>query len=173
MKFDLAKSVQVLERTPVVLADILQNVSNDWTMNNEGDDTWSPYDIVGHLIHGERTDWMPRLEIILHKEDKKFIPYDRFAQFKESEGKDLQQLLSEFSELRKENLLKLRSLTLNEDDLNKTGIHPEFGDITLRQLLSTWTIHDLTHIAQITRVMAKQYKEAIGPWIKYFRVMQY
>ena len=172
MKFDLAKSVQILERTPVVLKDILQNVSNDWTMNNEGDDTWSPYDIVGHLIHGERTDWMPRLEIILHKEDKKFIPYDRFAQFKESEGKDLQQLLSEFSELRKENLLKLRSLTLNEDDLNKTGIHPEFGDITLRQLLSTWTIHDLTHIAQITRVMAKQYKEAIGPWIKYFKVMQ-
>ena len=172
MKFDLAKSVQILERTPVVLKDILQNVSNDWTMHNEGDDTWSPYDIVGHLIHGERTDWMPRLEIILHKEDKKFIPYDRFAQFKESEGKDLQQLLSEFSELRKENLLKLRSLTLNEDDLNKTGIHPEFGDITLRQLLSTWTIHDLTHIAQITRVMAKQYKEAIGPWIKYFRLMQ-
>ena len=172
MKFDLAKSLQILERTPVVLKDILQNVSDDWTMRNEGDDTWSPYDIVGHLIHGECTDWMARLEIILHKEDKKFIPYDRFAQFKESEGKDLQQLLSEFSELRKENLLKLRSLTLNEDDLNKTGIHPEFGDITLRQLLSTWTIHDLTHIAQITRVMAKQYKEAIGPWIKYFKVMQ-
>ena len=172
MKFDLAKSVQILERTPVVLKDILQNVSNDWTMHNEGDDTWSPYDIVGHLIHGERTDWMPRLEIILHKEDKKFIPYDRFAQFKESEGKDLQQLLSEFSELRKENLLKLRSLTLNEDDLNKTGIHPEFGEVRLKQLLSTWTIHDLTHIAQITRVMAKQYKKAIGPWIKYFRLMQ-
>ena len=172
MKFDLAKSVQILERTPVVLEDILQNVSDEWTMHNEGGDTWSSYDIVGHLIHVERTNWMERLEIILHKEDKKFIPLDRFAQFKESEVKSLQQLLSVFSALRKENLQKLKSFHLTEDDLNKTGIHPEFGDVTLRQLLSTWTIHDLTHIAQITRVMAKQYKEAIGPWIKYFRVMQ-
>lgn len=172
MNFDLNKTTDVLERTPKILEDLLSGLSDDWTMNNEGDDTWSPYDIVGHLIHGEQTDWMPRLEIILYKEDKKFIPYDRFAQFKESEGKSMQQLLSTFTVLRKENLQKLKSLHLTEDDLNKTGIHPEFGDVTLRQLLSTWTIHDLTHIAQITRVMAKQYKEAMGPWIKYFRVMQ-
>ena len=172
MNFDLNKTTDVLERTPKILEDLLSGLSDDWIVNNEGDDTWSPYDIVGHLIHGERTDWMVRLEIILHKEDKNFIPYDRFAQSKESKGKSLQQLLSEFALLRKENLQKLKSLNLTENDLNKTGIHPEFGDVTLRQLLSTWTIHDLTHIAQITRVMAKQYKEAIGPWMKYFRVMQ-
>ena len=172
MNFDLNKTTDVLERTPKILEDLLSGLSDDWIVNNEGDDTWSPYDIVGHLIHGERTDWMVRLEIILHKEDKNFIPYDRFAQSKESKGKSLQQLLSEFTLLRKENLQKLKSLNLTENDLNKTGIHPEFGDVTLRQLLSTWTIHDLTHIAQITRVMAKQYKEEMGPWMKYFRVMQ-
>ena len=172
MNFDLNKTTAVLERTPKILEDLLSGLSDDWTMQNEGDDTWSPYDIVGHLLHGERNDWMTRLEIILYKENKNFIPYDRFAQFKESEGKSLQQLLSAFAVLRKENLQKLKSLHLTEADLNKTGTHPEFGDVTLRQLLSTWTIHDLTHIAQITRVMAKQYKEAIGPWIKYFRVMQ-
>lgn len=172
MNFDLNKTTDVLERTPKILEDLLSGLSDDWILNNEGDDTWSPYDIVGHLIHGERTDWMVRLEIILHKDDKKFIPYDRFAQFKESAGKSLQQLLSEFALLRKENLQKLKSLNITENDLNKTGIHPEFGEVTLSQLLSTWTIHDLTHIAQITRVMAKQYEEAIGPWIKYFRVMQ-
>lgn len=172
MHFNLNKTLEVLEKTPNVLHELLSGLSDDWVMNNEGDDTWSPYDIIGHLNHGERTDWMERLEIILHKDDKKFIPYDRFAQLKESKGKSLQQLLSEFRELRKNNLQKLKSLHLNEEDLNKTGIHPEFGEVTLRQLLSTWTIHDLTHIAQITRVMAMQYKEAIGPWIKYFRVMQ-
>ena len=172
MNFDLNKTTDLLERTPKILEDLLSGLSEDWILNNEGDNTWSPYDIVGHLIHGERTDWMARLEIILHKDDKKFIPYDRFAQYKESEGKSLQQLLSEFALLRKENLQKLKSLHLTEDDLNKTGIHPEFGEVRLKQLLSTWTIHDLTHIAQITRVMAKQYKKAIGPWIKYFRLMQ-
>ncbi len=172
MLFDLNKTVEVLERTPQILQKLLSGVSDEWTMNNEGDDTWSPYDIVGHLIQGERTDWMRRLEIILHKGDKKFIPFDRFEQFKESEGKNLQQLLSVFAALRKENLQKLKSLRLTDDDLYKTGIHPEFGEVTLRQLLSTWTVHDLTHIAQITRVMARQYKEVIGPWIKYFRVIQ-
>ena len=172
MHFDLNKTIVILERTPQVLEDLLSGLSDDWVMNNEGDETWSPYDIIGHLNHGERTDWMNRLEIILHKEDKNFIPYDRFAQFKESEGKDLQQLLSEFAALRKENLQKLKSLDLTDADLNKTGLHPEFGEVTLGQLLATWTIHDLTHIAQIARMMAMQYKEAIGPWIKYFRVMQ-
>jgi hypothetical protein len=172
MQFNLNKTLEVLEKTPKVLHELLSGLSDDWIINNEGDDTWSPYDIIGHLNHGERTDWMQRLEIILHKDDKNFIPYDRFAQFKESDGKDLQQLLLAFTELRKENLQKLKNLRLTEEDLNKTGIHPEFGQVSLRQLLSTWTIHDLTHIAQITRVMAKQYKEAIGPWIKYFRVMQ-
>ena len=172
MHFNLTKTLEILERTPTVLHDLLSGLSDDWVMNNEGEDTWSPYDIIGHLNHGERTDWMPRLEIILHKDDKKFIPYDRFAQVRESEGKNLQQLLTKFTEIRKNNIEKLKSENITEEDLDKTGIHPEFGDITLRQLLATWTIHDLTHIAQITRVMAKQYKEAIGPWTKYFRVIQ-
>lgn len=172
MEFDLNKTFEILERTPKVLNELLPDLSGDWTKNNEGDDTWSPYDIIGHLIHGEHTDWMGRLNIILSDGDKHFIPFDRTAMFKESEGKSLHQLLDEFSELRINNLEKLRSLKLSEDDLNRTGIHPAFGEVTLKQLLSTWTIHDLTHIAQITRVMAKQYKEAIGPWIAYFRVLQ-
>lgn len=172
MEFDLNKTFQILERTPSVLNDLLSGLSEDWTANNEGEETWSPYDIIGHLIHGEHTDWMGRLDVILHKEDKRFIPFDRTAMFKESEGKNLQQLLSEFAQLRKDNLKKLKSLGLTDDDLNKTGIHPAFGEVTLRQLLSTWTVHDLTHIAQITRVMAKQYKDAIGPWVQFFRVLQ-
>ena len=172
MEFDLFKTIEVLERTPKILEELLSGLPDEWTMNNEGEDTWSPYDIIGHLNHGERTDWIERADIILHKENKNFILFDRFAQFKESEGKSLQHLLSEFAALRKNNLQKLKSFKITDADLNKTGIHPEFGAITLRQLLSTWTIHDLTHIAQITRVMAKQYTAAIGPWIKYFRVMQ-
>jgi hypothetical protein len=128
---------------------------------------------MGHLIHGEHTDWMGRTEIILSGEgEKKFIPFDRFAQFRESEGKGLPQLLNEFEQLRKKNIAKLKSFDLKPTDLDKTGIHPAFGEVSLKQLLSTWTIHDLTHIAQIARVMAKQYKEAIGPWVEYFRIMQ-
>ena len=172
MQFDLTKTFEILERTPQVLQDLLSGLPEDWIMNNEGGETWSPYDIVGHLVHGEHTDWMGRLDVILNKEDKRFIPFDRTAMFKESEGKDLQQLLKEFTELRKNNLEKLRGLHLTAADLDKTGIHPAFGEVTLRQLLSTWTVHDLTHIAQISRVMAKQYKEAIGPWLQYFRVLQ-
>ena len=172
MEFDLNKTFEVLERTPKILDELLSGLSDDWTMNNEGDETWSACDILGHLNHGERIDWVSRMNIILNEDDKHFIPYDRFAQFEESKGKDLQQLLKEFTELRKNNVEKLKSLNLTNDELNKTGIHPEFGEVSLKQLLSTWTIHDLTHIAQIARVMAKQYKNAIGPWIKYFRVMQ-
>jgi hypothetical protein len=173
MEFDLNKTLEVLERTPTVLRELLSGLSADWTMNNEGAETWSPYDIMGHLIHGEHTDWMGRTEIILAGEgEKKFIPFDRFAQFRESEGKDLPQLLKEFEQLRKKNIAKLKSFDLTPADLDKTGIHPAFGEVSLKQLLSTWTIHDLTHIAQITRVMAKQYKEAIGPWTEYFRIMQ-
>ena len=173
MQFDLNKSIEILERTPTVLTDLLNGVSEDWTMNNEGEETWSAYDIIGHLIHGEHTDWMGRLNIILSESgDKKFIPFDRTAMFKESEGKSLSQLLEEFKKLREKNLQKLKALNLSNADLNKTAIHPAFGEVTLSQLLSTWTIHDLTHIAQISRVMAKQYKDAIGPWVEYFRLLQ-
>jgi hypothetical protein len=174
MKFDLNKSYEILERTPSVLRILLSDLSADWIMNNEGPETFSPYDVIGHLIQGEKTDWRDRTTMILeHGTKKAFIPFDRFAQFEESEGKSLPQLLDEFEKLRKESLEWLRSLNLTETDFDKKGIHPELGEVTLTQLLSTWVIHDLTHIAQVTRVMAKQYKEEIGPWVEYFRILNF
>ena len=173
MNFTLGKSLEILERTPDVLSSLLQNLSYDWTSPNEGGETWSAYDIVGHLIHGEKTDWIPRAEIILSgKTDKSFEPFDRFAQFEESKGKSLAQLLDEFKRLRKKNLELLRSKKLIDKNLEERGIHPDFGEVTLSQLLSTWVVHDLNHIAQIARVMAKQYKEEVGPWIKYLGILQ-
>jgi hypothetical protein len=172
MQFDLTKSLEILERTPRALHALLDNLSDEWTSNNEGPDTWSPYDVVGHLIHGEKTDWIARLEIILGDGDKHFKVFDRFAQFEESKGKSMQQLLNEFEAARKKNLEILRSKNINEVTLQYRGIHPKFGEVNLKQLLSTWTAHDLTHIAQITRVMAKQYKKEVGPWIEYMRALQ-
>ena len=174
MHFNLDKSHEILERTPVVLKTLLSGISDEWYMNNEGPETFSPYDVIGHLIHGEKTDWRDRATMILeHGESKTFIPYDRFAQFEQSKGKSLQQLLKEFEELRTANLKWLYSLKLTEADLDKKGMHPGLGQVTLRQLLSTWVIHDLTHIAQVARVMAKQYKEEMGPWVEYFRIMNF
>jgi hypothetical protein len=173
MEFDLNKAIEVLERTPAVLQTLLSGISDEWTMNNEGPETWSVYDIIGHLIHGEKTDWIPRMDIILSvNPDKHFTPYDRFAQFVESKGKSLQQLLDEFSLLRKQNVERLQNVNIANDDLAKTGIHPAFGDVTLAQLLATWTAHDLNHIAQISRVMAKQFKVATGPWVAYIKALQ-
>jgi hypothetical protein len=157
MDFNLEKSLQLLERTPAVLKLLLNGLDDDWTKNNEGGDTWSPFDVVGHLLHGEITDWIP--------------PFDRFAQFKESEGKTLAQLLDEFAAARARNLAILKSKDITVADYQKTGVHPVFGDVTLVQLLSTWTVHDLSHINQITRVMAKQYRTATGPWIEYLSVL--
>jgi hypothetical protein len=143
-------------------------------MNNEGPETFSPYDVIGHLIHGEKTDWTARTKMILeYGNSKTFVPWDRFAQFENSKGKTLQQLLNEFALLRKENLAWLGSLDLSEADLAKKGIHPVLGEVTLKNLLATWVVHDLTHIAQITRVMAKQYKEEMGPWPEYFRILNF
>lgn len=174
MHFSLDKSYELLERTPSVLKALLSDVSDDWSMNNEGPETFSPYDVIGHLIHGEKTDWKVRATMILeYGESKTFVLYDRFAQFEHSKGKSLQQLLSEFEKIRVTNLKWLQSLNLTEEDLDKKGTHPGLGRVTLRQLLSTWVVHDLTHIAQVTRVMAKQYKEEIGPWIEYFRIMNF
>lgn len=174
MKFDLTKSYEILERTPSVLKILLSNLDDDWIRSNEGPETFSPYDVIGHLIEGEKTDWRYRATMILeHGTKKSFVPFDRFAQFEESNGKSLQQLLDEFEKLRKESLGWLRSLNLTETDFEKRGTHPELGEVTLKQLLSTWVAHDLTHIAQITRVMAKQYKEEIGPWINYFRILNF
>lgn len=173
MNFELNKSVELLERTPMVLETLLDGLSEEWTSVNEGEKTWSAYDVVGHLIHGETTDWIQRIKIILDENsDKKFKPFDRFAQFEESKGKTLKELLAEFKLLRATNILELRSLSINESLLTKEGIHPVFGKVTLKQLLATWTAHDLSHLAQISRVMAKQYKEDVGPWVNYLSILK-
>ena len=171
MKFDMNKSIEILTNTPGVLESLLDGLSDEWLHSNEGMDTWSPYDIIGHLVQGESTDWMERMDIILNRDDKHFRPFDRFAQFTESEGKSLSDLLIEFRELRQKNLETLKKIDLTEDKLNKIGIHPKFGEVTLKQLLSTWTVHDLNHLAQISRVMAKQYKEETGPWVEYLPIL--
>lgn len=174
MKFELNKSYEILERTPAVLKTLLSNLDEGWVMNNEGPETFSPYDVVGHLIHGEKTDWTARAKIILEfGTSKPFVPWDRFAQFEESKGKTLYQLLDDFEHIRKENVAWLKSLNLTQSDLDKKGMHPKLGEVTLRNLLSTWVVHDLTHIAQITRVMAKQYKEEMGAWPEFFRILNF
>lgn len=172
MEFDLKKSLDILTRTPFVLETLLEGISEEWIQNNEGEGTWSPFDIVGHLIHGERTDWITRMEIILSdSQNKKFDSFDRFAQFEESKGKNLRQLLDEFKALRKENIAVLRSKNIDKQDLAKRGIHPVFGEVTLEQLLATWSAHDLGHLGQIARVMAKQYTQAVGPWKQYLPIL--
>ncbi|MEO5778127.1 MAG: DinB family protein [Flavobacterium sp.] len=172
MEFNLSKSIEILERTPQVLTTLLSGLSNEWIQNNEGEETWSPYDVIGHLIQGEKTDWIVRTEIILSNEaDKNFALFDRFAQFEESKGKTISDLLNEFQELRTKNLIALQSRQITPDDLQQTGIHPAFGEITLENLLATWVAHDLGHIAQIARVMAKQYKNEVGPWTEYIPIL--
>ncbi len=172
MQFNINKSLEILERTPLVLETMLNGLSDEWIKNNEGPETWSPFDILGHLVHGEKTDWIPRMEIILADiTDKSFVPFDRFAQFNESKGKTMKQLLDEFRALRKQNVERLRSKNLRQDDFARGGIHPAFGPVTLLQLLSTWVVHDLNHISQISRVMAKQYKGEVGPWVEYLGIL--
>jgi hypothetical protein len=174
MKFETEKAYPVLDRTPAVLFSLLKGLEDQWILNNEGPETFSPFDVIGHLIHGEKTDWSIRIKMILEKgTSSSFVPYDRFAMYSESEGKTLDQLLKSFEGLRKKNMEWMRSLNLSEQDLSKKGIHPHFGEVTLGQLISAWVVHDLTHIAQISRVMAKQYKEEIGPWVEFFRVLNF
>jgi len=174
MNFDLNQTISVLEKTPLVYKQLLGSLSQEWTHKNEGKDTWSPYDVLGHLVHGEKTDWMPRLEIILSdSENKTFEPYDRFAQIEMSKGKSLGDLLDEFEVLRKRNLRNLKSKFLTSQDMSKEGIHPELGPITLKNMLSAWVVHDLGHIAQVSRVMAKQYKDEIGPWTQYLTIVNH
>jgi uncharacterized damage-inducible protein DinB len=173
IEFSVERSLAVLERTPFVIEMLLRDLPEEWTKNNEGEATWSPYDIVGHLIHGDKTDWIPRMNIILSDSTSKtFEPFDRFAQFEASRSKSLSELMVEFKLRRKANIEILRSLTLSDEHLMKTGIHPTFGSVTLRQLLATWTAHDLNHIGQIVRVMAKQYSEEVGPWKEYLGVLK-
>ena len=172
MHFDLSTGIAVLERTPHTLHSMLAGLPTAWTDATEGPDTWSPFDIVGHLVQGERADWIPRARIILEQgADRRFTPFDRTAMFRESQGKTLAQLLDEFAHLRTGSITTLASWRLTDAQLALEGEHPAFGPVTLRQLLSTWVTHDLGHIAQIARVMAKQYREAIGPWRAYLPIV--
>ncbi len=162
-----------MERTPGVLDRMLKNISDDWTSTNEGGETWSVYDIIGHLIHGEKTDWIPRAKIILsNKPGKTFEPFDRFAQLIDSEGKSLKKLLNEFKTLRNANIKYLNSNKRINKNLDAKGIHPALGEVGLSQVLSTWVVHDLNHIAQIARVMAKQYDAEVGPWKEYLGILR-
>lgn len=172
MEFKLEQAIPVLQRTPRVLRTMLRELGSEWIDATEGEATWSPYIIVGHLIHGERTDWIPRAQIILEQgPNRRFTPFDRFAQLRESKGKTLDELLEDFTRLRADNLATVAEWRLTEAQLAFEGEHPELGVVTLRQLLATWVAHDLGHLAQAARVMAKQYGEAVGPWRAYLPVL--
>jgi hypothetical protein len=173
MTHDLEQTIALIERTPKVLNTLLRDLPDEWTMRNEGEKTFSAYDVVGHLIHGELTDWLPRARRILESgESKPFDRFDRFAQESESEGKSLPQLLDEFARLRAESIRQLRALNLQPKDLERRGKHQVLGTVTMSQLLATWAAHDLTHLHQLSRVMAHQYRESVGPWTKFLGVMQ-
>ena len=173
VEHNLEQTIALLTRTPATLNALLRDLPETWTLRNEGENTWSAFDILGHLIHGEHTDWMPRAKRILQfGENQPFERYDRWAQEQESQGKSLPQLLDEFARVRSENLRDLRALNLRPEDLALRGTHPRLGVVTLSQLLSTWAAHDLTHLHQLSRVMAYQYREAVGPWSAYLGVMQ-
>jgi uncharacterized damage-inducible protein DinB len=172
MDFDLEDGTAILERTPGTLRALLAGLPAAWTDATEGPETWSPYDVVGHLVHGERADWIPRARIILAQgAERRFAPFDRTAMFRESGGKSLDDLLDEFARLRAESLATLAGWRLTEPEFALQGEHPTFGPVTLRQLLSTWVAHDLSHLGQIARVMAKQYRDAVGPWRAYMPIM--
>jgi hypothetical protein len=172
MTFDLAEAIALLSRTPAALDALLRGLPDSWIAATEGADTWSPFDIVGHLIHGERTDWMPRVRIVLeHGDTRPFDPFDRRAQFVFASEVTLPGLLDEFAALRRDSLRQLAALDLTEADLERRGRHPELGPVTLRELLATWVAHDLDHLSQIARVMAHQYGDAVGPWRAYLRII--
>ena len=165
MKHSLQHTISLLAHTPAALDALLRDLPETWTLRNEGEDTWSAFDVIGHLIHGERTDWMPKARMVLQSgEAETFEPFDRWGHVRECQGKSLGQLLDEFARLRSENLDELRALNLRQGDLELRGRHPALGIVTLSELLATWTVHDLTHLHQISRVMAHQYREAVGPW---------
>ncbi|MDQ3169198.1 MAG: DinB family protein [Acidobacteriota bacterium] len=173
MLFDLQHGISVLERTPGVLDALLRDMPEAWTAGDDGPGTWSPTAVVAHMIGGEATDWMARLRIILAQgQDRRFTPFDRIGNIARNEGRPLNDLLTEFRALRERNLSELRALDLTAAQLRLTGEHPEFGAVTLEQLLSTWVAHDLGHLTQITRTMARQYREAVGPWRAYLSTLR-
>jgi hypothetical protein len=173
MPFNLDDTTALLARTPAALDALLRDLPDAWTLRNEGENTWTAFDVVGHLNHGEHTDWIPRVKRILESgETRPFDPFDRFAQSRESEGQTLAFLLDEFARLRAGNLEQLRTLHLQPADFVRRGRHPALGVVTLSELLSTWAAHDLTHLHQISRIMAHQYRDAVGPWSKFLGVLQ-
>lgn len=172
MEQNLQYTTALLSRTPVALNALLRDLPEVWVLSNEGENTWSAFDVVGHLIHGERTDWLPRVKRILEfGENRPFDPFDREAQKQESQGKSIEQLLEEFAGLRAANLAELQALHLSEEQFKVRGRHPGLGSVTLAELLATWAAHDLTHLHQIARIMAHQYREAVGPWSAYLGVL--
>lgn len=172
IEHDLHDTISILTRTPAALDALLRGLPEVWTLRNEGEESWSPFDIVGHLIHGDRTDWMPRARMVLEQgETRLFVPFDRHAQERESKDKSLGQLLDEFAALRADNLAQLQAMNLGPQDLALRGRHPALGVVTLSQLLATWAVHDLTHLHQLSRVMAHQYRELVGPWSAYLGVL--
>lgn len=173
MEFELHDAAQVLARTPASVDALLRDMPDTWTRCDEGPETWSPYDIVGHFIHGEMTDWLPRARLILaHKPGPIFTPFDRFAQERDPQDRSLNAMLDEFAHRRLQNLDILQGLQITPEKLQWTGEHPEFGEVTLAQLLATWVVHDLGHLAQISRVMAHRYAAAVGPWQAYLPVLR-
>ena len=173
MEFELEKATEVLGRTPAVVRSMVSGLSDDWTASSELKDVWGVFDVVGHLIHADETDWIPRAEVILAQgEDRDFPPFDRFGQFEKSRGKTLSELLDEFDAIRKECIATVRGWELTDEKLELRGVHPEFGEVSLRRLLATWVVHDLTHIRQIATIMAKKYEDAVGPWKAYLSILQ-
>jgi hypothetical protein len=168
----LEEAMAVLERTPAAVGALLDGLPEVWLRATEGERTWSPYDVVGHLVYAERADWLGRARHILSGDPSPFTPFDRGGQFRESKGKSLQIHLAEFTELRGRNLAELREMKLGEGDLERTGRHPDFGEVTLGQLLAAWVVHDLDHVAQIARTMAKVYTDAVGPWAAYLSILR-
>ncbi|MDT5062508.1 MAG: hypothetical protein QOH63_2967 [Acidobacteriota bacterium] len=173
MEFQLDHAKEILGQTPATLNSLLRHLPEEWALSNEGPESWSPFDVVGHLVHAEESDWIPRARIILeHGESGTFEPFDRFAMFEKSRGKSLGDLLDRFEWLRAESLKELEGMNISPEMLGKRGMHPELGVVTLSQLLSTWVVHDLGHIGQVVRVMAKQYTEAVGAWQAYLPVLR-
>ena len=172
MKFDLENAVEILSATPATLRELIGGLGEEWTARAGDSNNWQAFDVVGHLIHGEETDWIPRARIILaQSENQTFVPFDRFAQFEKSKGKSVADLLEEFKEARTRSLAELRSWNLSDEQLELTGIHPELGEVTLSQLLATWVVHDLNHIRQIVTSMARRYDTEVGPWKEYLSIL--
>jgi hypothetical protein len=172
MNFQISKTIEILSQTPATVKSLLGSLSDDWVYAKIDENSWNAFDIIGHYIHGEETDWIPRAKIILAQgESVSFEPFDRFAQFETSKGKTLPDLLETFAELRSKNLETLKSWNLTEEQLKLKGIHPELGEVTLEQLLATWAVHDLTHIRHLSIVLAKQYAENVGVWKEYLTIL--